>query len=187
MHNKYFKLFTFIDTFNKKEILNFDINLGIILRNYKNNFTIKNLAEIKNFCKKSGRKIYLANDLKFAISCGFDGVYLPSFNKNLNFHNYSKRKSFSIIGSAHNVQEIKIKEKQNVELIFISPLFPTKNYQKYLGVCKFNLLSLNTNKKVIALGGLRKNNIQKLNCLKKSGIAAITLFQVKKKAPEGAF
>ena len=112
---------------------------------------------------------------------------MPSFNKNLNFHNYSKRKDFSIIGSAHNIQEIKIKEKQNVELIFISPLFHTKNYQKYLGVCKFNLLSLNTNKKVIALGGLRKNNIQKLNCLKKSGIAAITLFQVKKKAPEGAF
>ena len=42
------------------------------------------------------------------------------------------------MGSAHNIHEIRQKEKQNVELIFISPLFRTKNYKKGLGVIKYN-------------------------------------------------
>ena len=45
------------------------------------------------------------------------------------------------MGSAHNINQIKQKEKQNVDLIFLSPLFKTKNYKNGLGVIKFNLLS----------------------------------------------
>ena len=49
-----------------------------------------------------------------------------------------------MIGSAHNLKEIKIKEKQGIKLIFLSPLFETKNYIKKLGIIKFNILSLKT-------------------------------------------
>ena len=95
-------------------------------------------------------------------------------------------KNFKIIGSAHNIKEIRIKEAQQCSEIFLSPLFLTKNYQKCLGIIKFNLLSMNSKKKIIALGGIRKENLKKIFLLKIiSGIAAITLF--KKKAPEGAF
>jgi len=42
----------------------------------------------------------------------------------LNLNNFrNKRKNFTILGSAHNISEIKFKEKQGVNLIFVSPLF----------------------------------------------------------------
>ena len=57
------------------------------------------------------------------------------------------KKKFLILGSAHNLFEVRMKEKQNVDLIFLSPLFKTKDYTKGLGVIKFNLLSNQTKKK----------------------------------------
>ena len=43
-----------------------------------------------------------------------DGVYLPSFNKNLNITQISVKTKFNIIGSAHSVDEIRIKEKTKI-------------------------------------------------------------------------
>ena len=64
------------------------------------------------------------------------------------------REKFKIIGSAHNVSEIKIKEKQNCEEIFLSPIFKTDKHKNYLGTVKFNLQAIETEKKIVALGGI---------------------------------
>ena len=72
---------------------------------------------------------------------------------------YSFKKNFKIIGSAHNLKEIRIKEKQNVEKIFLSSLF--KKNKNYLGINKFKLLSKLNKKKIVALGGISKKNIKK--------------------------
>ena len=69
------------------------------------------------------------------------------FIKNLIFKKYIKRKNFIIIGSAHNLKEIRIKEKQGVQQIFLSPLFKTKKSKKSLDVIKFNYLSMQTKNK----------------------------------------
>ena len=53
-------------------------------------------------------------------------MYIPSFNKNLGFRNIVK-KNFEILGSAHNVAEVKIKEKQGCSAIFLSPIFENDN------------------------------------------------------------
>ena len=102
---------------------------------------------------------------------------MPSFNKNLNINIVNARKKFTIIGSAHSEKEIRIKEKQNVELIFISPLFKTKKNKQFLDPVKFNLLTLKTNKKVIALGGINSNNLNKLNMVNAYGLAGISYFE----------
>ena len=96
-----------------------------------------------------------------AINLNLDGAYIPSFIQSLGLKYSNLRKSFLIMGSAHNIYEIRQKEKQNVELIFISPLFKTKNYKKGLGVIKYNFLSSLSKKKSIALGGINKKNIKK--------------------------
>ena len=82
------------------------------------------------------------------------------------------------MGSAHNFREINIKNKQNVDLIFISPLFKTKKYKKILGIIKFNILSKLTNKKIIALGGINTRNIKQLKMININGYSAITHFQM---------
>ena len=106
-----------------------------------------------------------------------DGLYIPSFNKKLSFKNFSKRRKFRIIGSAHNIEEIKIKEKQGCEEIFISPLFMNKKNSNFLGVTKFYNLSKFTKKKIIALGGINKNNINKIKLINVQGFAGISYFK----------
>ena len=78
--------------------------------------------------------------------------------------------------SAHSISEMKFKEKQGINLIFLSPLFLTKNYNNCLGIIKFNLISRLTNKKVIALGGIREKNLNKLKILNVVGFSGITIF-----------
>ena len=99
---------------------------------------------------------------------------MPSFNNNLKHLNYPKRKNFFIIGSAHNYKEIKKKELQKVDIIFIASLFSRK--KTYLGFNKFKLLTKLTKKKIIALGGINKNNLKKINLLNIYGYSGINLF-----------
>lgn len=107
-----------------------------------------------------------------------DGTYIPAFNKTIFKKKFLNRK-FNLIGSAHNVKEIKIKERQGVKLIFLSPLFKDKNNKMKLGICKFNLLTLATKKKVIALGGINTNNIKQLAMTNSYGYASISYFKKK--------
>ena len=64
----------------------------------------------KRYCKKKSVKFYLSNDIRLAIKLNLDGAYIPSFNKSFKHLSYSFKKEFKIVGSAHNLREIKIKE-----------------------------------------------------------------------------
>ena len=130
---------------------------------------------MKNYCKKKGLKLYLSNNIKLALKLKLNGAYIPSFNKKFNHLNYKYDKNFKIIGSAHNLKEIKIKELQKVEAIFISSLF--KKNKNFLGINRFKNLSCLTKKRIIALGGINKENIKLLNLLNKSGFAGISYFE----------
>ena len=58
-------------------------------------------------------------------------------------------------------------------------MFKKKNY---LGIIKFNLLTLGKQNKFIALGGINQNNFKKLNLLNCSGFAGISW--LKKNGPK---
>ncbi len=114
--------------------------------------------------------------MKLAISLNLDGIYVPAFNKNVLIKKFKTKKNFLILGSAHNAHEIQEKERQGVEVIFLSPLFKTKKYKIKLGVTKFNILSRLTKKKVIALGGINKKNINMLKITNAYGFSGISFF-----------
>jgi len=173
MH-KYYNIYYFINRFNIKELSNINIKINLIYRNYKSSNCLDELLKIKKFCRKKNFKFYLANNTKIAKRLALDGVYLPSFNKKLKYSNLHLKKGFKIVGSAHNVNEIKIKEKQNCEYIFLSPLFKTNKHKYYLDVIKFNLISNATKRKIVCLGGINSNNLKKINLTKSKGIAAIS-------------
>ena len=130
---------------------------------------------IRNFCKKNKFKFFLSNNISLAIKLNLDGVYIPSFNKQKKHLSFSFKKNFLIIGSAHNNKEIKIKESQNVKILFLSSIF--KKNQNYLGINRFKLLSKLTNKKIIALGGVSSANLKKLKLLNCFGFAGISYFE----------
>ena len=103
-----------------------------------------------------------------------DGAYIPSFNNSFDHLSYSLKKKFKIIGSAHNLKEVKIKESQKVEKIFLSSLF--KKNKNYLGMNKFKLLSNLTKKKVVVLGGISKENLKLLKLNNFNEFAGISYF-----------
>ena len=183
MHKKKLpKIFYFIDKILASEIKGINKEIAIILRNYNKNYNIDEVNEIKNIIKKNKNKFYLANDIKMALKLNLDGVYLPAFNKNIKLNIYSKRKNFNVIGSAHNLKEIKIKETQGCELIFLAPVFKVNKKSRYLGILEFNKISNLTKTKIVALGGINDVNLKKLNLLKIYGFASISW--IKKNRPK---
>ena len=180
MHKKFLKKYYFIDKFNKSNIDKQSVNTTIIYRNYNVNYKLEDILFMRDYCKKRNLKFLISNNIKLSVQLNLDGAYLPSFNKNYNHLNYDFKKNFLLIGSAHNLKEIKIKEKQNVKEIFLSSLF--KKNKNYLGLNKFNNISKLSSKKIIALGGISENNIKLLNFTKSIGLAGISFFN-KKKGP----
>ena len=186
MHKILPKYYHFIDRFNKEHIKKLDKDIAIIFRKYNKKLNIGEICKIKKFCKAIGKKFLISNNIKLALELDLDGVYLPSFNKNIKINIYSKKTKFLVLGSAHNLKEIKIKEKQNVNAIFLSSLFKKK--KTYLGLKRFKILKSKTLFKIIALGGINKNNLKKLKLLDVYGFASISFFNKTKKRPhKGAF
>jgi thiamine-phosphate pyrophosphorylase len=166
----------FINKFETKNIDKQDRQTTVIYRNYSSKSTDEKLIlRIKKYCKKKNIKFYLSNDIKLANKLNLDGAYIPSFNKNTKHLAFSYKKNFDIVGSAHNLKEIKIKEKQKVSKIFLSSLF--KKNKNFLGINKFRLLSKLTNKKIVVLGGVSKENVKKLKILDQSEFAGISYFE----------
>ena len=174
MHNKILNRYYFINKFEQSHIDKQDKETVIIFRNYEIAIDKKLILTLKNYCKKKGNKFLISNNIKLAINLNLDGVYIPSFNKDIKHLSYSFKKNFIILGSAHNIYEIRIKELQNVETIFLSSVF--KKNKNYLGMYKFKLLSLLTNKSFVALGGISNDNLKKLSLTKSQGFAAISFF-----------
>jgi thiamine-phosphate pyrophosphorylase len=170
------KKYYFINKFDTNYIDKQDKQTTIIYRDYSvQNQDEKLILEISKYCKKKSIKFYLSNNIKLALKLNLEGAYIPSFNNSFKHLAYSFKKDFKIIGSAHNLKEIRIKENQKVEKIFLSSLF--KINKNFLGIYKFKLLKKLTNKKVVALGGISKKNINKLNILKQSDFAGISFFE----------
>ena len=166
----------FINKFDTNIIDKQDSQTIIIYRNYSSKIIDHVLLlKIKKYCKKKSIKFYLSNNIKLAIKLDLDGVYIPAFNNSLKHLAYTFKKNFKIIGSAHNLKEIRIKEKQKVEKIFLSSLF--KYNKNYLGMNKLKLLSNLTKKKIVVLGGISKENYKKLRLLNTPDFAGISYFE----------
>ena len=176
MHIIMIKKYYFISKFDTNDIDKQDKQTTIIYRDYLTKTADQTLIlKIKNYCKKKSIKFYLSNNIKLAIKLNLDGAYIPAFNKSLSHLAYCYKKRFEIIGSAHNLKEIRIKENQKVNMIVLSSIF--KKNKNFLGLNKFKLISNLTNKKIIALGGISRLNLKKLNLVKHVGFAGISFFE----------
>ena len=175
MHNFFEQKYYFTSKFDTEILNKIDKQTTIIYRNYSEEIDIKKIIKLKNYCKKINKFFYLSNNVKLALKLNLDGAYIPSFNHEISHLNYTHKKKFHIIGSAHNLKEIRLKEKQRVNKIFLSSLF--KKNKNYLGIYRFKLISKLTRKKIVALGGISKNNLKVLKMLKFDEFASISYFE----------
>ena len=178
MHSD-FRKYYFIENFDTKNLNNQDKDTIIIYRNYKqDNFDIDKLIKLRNFCKKKNLKFLLSNNFKLAIKLKLDGAYIPSFNKELKHLSYSLKTKFIIIGSAHNLKELRLKEIQKVSSVVLSSIF--KEDKNFLGLYKFQFLKKLNNKNIIPLGGINRKNLKFLRLLNFKSFAGISYFQKKR-------
>ena len=178
LKNKYFLIIENIKDINLKNI-KIRNKFLIIYRNENKIDKLSDLLKFRRVCKSKAIKFFIANNIKLAIKINSDGIYLSSFNKELKFLNYKKKK-FEIIGSAHNFKEIMYKIKQGCSSVILSKLFLVEYDSKapYLGILKFNNY-IKISKNLIPLGGIKKNNLNKLNNVFSEGFALLS--EVKKK------
>ena len=174
MYKQFGQIYHFIEEFKEADLSKLNSKISLIYRNYNQKTNIRLVKKIKNFCKKTNRKFYLANNVNLAYRLNLDGAYIPSFNNSMKHNLYNKRLKFEIIGSAHNIKEILIKQRQKTEYIFISPLFKIKKSKSFLGLYRFLKLKKFSQKKTIALGGINKMNVKKLNMMECEGFASIS-------------
>ena len=165
----------FINNFDTNNIDKQDKLTTLIYRNYSVKPDKQIILKIKRYCKKKSIKFYLSNDIRLAIKLDLDGAYIPAFDKSFKHLAYSYKKKFNIVGSAHNLKEIRIKENQNVRNIFLSSLF--KKNKNFLGINKFKLLSKLSKENIVMLGGISKKNEKKLSLLDQSDFAGISYFE----------
>jgi len=136
----------------------------------------KNYFIISKFSKKNKIPLYFINNLRLAIQCKVEGVFLTSSNKSLK-SNIKQTTKLEVIGSAHNQFEYSIKKKQHCSTIMLSPIFYNIKYSpnKILNPIKFNLITLNWDIKVCALGGINNKNRKLINLTKSKSIGVKSL------------
>ena len=178
MHNIILNKYYFINKFDQSHLDKQDKETTVIYRNYNKKPDKKLILRLKNYFKKKGNKFLLSNNIKLAINLNLDGAYIPSFNKDKKHLSYSFKKNFILLGSVHNLYELRTKELQNIKVFFLSSIF--KKNESYLGINKFRLFSLSNNKKFVALGGITPSNLNKLNLVNCLGFAGISFFEQKK-------
>ena len=175
MHKIKISKYYFISKFDTNHIDKQDKNTIIIYRNYDLKNHLRTIIKLKKYCNKKNLKFFLSNDVKLALNLNLDGAYIPSFNKSFGHLSYSYNNNFKIIGSAHNLKEIKTKEMQKVSKIILSSLF--KKNKNFLGLFRFKLLSKLTKKDVVALGGISRKNLKMLKILDNQEFAGISYFE----------
>ena len=136
----------------------------------------KNYLFIYKFSKTNKIPLYFINNLRLAIQFKAKGVFLTASNKSLK-NNIKETTKLEVIGSAHNQFEYSIKRSQRCSTIMLSPIFYNIKYSpnKILNPIKFNLISLNWNIKVCALGGINNKNIKLINLTKSKSIGVKSL------------
>jgi len=185
--NNDIKFYFFTDNLNEiitKNIKNFE-SLCIIYKQQNNIIDETKLTVLRNYCKINKIQFFVSDNYKLAIKYNCNGIFLS--NKNKKILKLATKKNFKIIGIAHNRFEFFLKRKQLCETIMLSPIFYNYKYtlNKILGIVKFNLITLDWNTKICALGGVNLNNLKKIKMTKSSSVAFISMINnnLKNKKP----
>jgi thiamine-phosphate pyrophosphorylase len=167
-----------VSEFNSETKLNLkkNSNINVIFRsNLKdyNNETLKKIIKINIY-----NKVFVANKNYIRPIKGLSGIYLSAFNRRILTALHFQNKS--IIGSAHSFKEIREKIKSKCTIIFLSPIFGTKEQKqmKPIGIIKFLLISRSfKNISLYPLGGI--HSPLKLKAYGIKGFAGVNYFNRK--------
>lgn len=149
---------------------------GVIFRHYTMPMAERRqlFRAVRHLCKQRGHILLLAGDARTAVRWGADG-----------HHQRGRRNGSSILSApVHNSAEIRSMRASQPDLLFISPVYPTRSHPgaKTLGPMGFNrLAALGSQSKIIALGGMTRQKAHMMKATAAYGWAAIDAFKYKQR------
>lgn len=149
---------------------------GVIFRHYATPMAERRrlFRAVRHLCKQRGHILLLAGDARTAVRWGADG-----------HHQRSGRIGSHILSApVHSSAEIRSMRASQPDLLFISPVHPTRSHPgaKTLGPMGFNrLAALDSQSKIIALGGMTRQRAHMMKPTAAYGWAAIDAFNYKQR------
>ncbi len=187
MTNKlFYKPYVFLDKVNdiiKKNLLKFKY-LNIIVDIDGKEVSEDELSIIK-FAKINKIPFFIKNNYQKCTKYKANGVFLDSKNTST-IRPILLKRTFKVVGSAHNQREYFNKQQQKCKLVMLSPIFYNEKYSKnkILNIHRFNQITLNWKVDVCALGGINLASLKKIKLTKARYIAFKKLiFDLKIKKP----
>ena len=175
------KIYFFIDKITEINLDEVKKTGAILILRQSKSISYKSLKKFASNCKSKRIDLFVANNFKLLTFLKTNRFYISAWNKK-HYRNLRKVNSnIEIVGSAHNVTEIKEKIDQGCSQIFLSRIFETKyRFKKgFLGVTRFNLVTRRFRANFIALGGI---NLKNFNQIKNLNIVGLAMSSDKKKA-----
>ena len=120
------KIYFFIDKINEINLDQVKKTDAILILRTSKNISYKSLKKFALNCKSKRINLFVANNLKLLCLLKTNRFYISAWNKK-HYKNLRKFNSnIQIVGSAHNIMEIKEKIDQGCSQIFLSRIFETK-------------------------------------------------------------
>jgi thiamine monophosphate synthase len=166
-------IFYFTEDINEAKSENIKKFKNIAIVYQKQNVELNKFLNIQKFCLKNQIQFYIIDNFKIAIKYKLNGVVLSHSNRRNSFFSnpICHKRDFLVLGKVHNQIDFFFKQAQKCKKIFLSPIFITKKYgnSKFLNISRFNLMSINWNIDLCALGGINNINKKKMKLTKSFG------------------
>lgn len=177
------KMFFFTDRNRFDDIFlvveNLPKNSAIIIREYDLNYSqrLEFANKISVIAKHKSLKVWVGKDLKLAKEIEADGVHFSDREGFVRPNNLGKNLLVSY--ACHSNKSVYQAQKYGYDLIFYSPIFPTKSHpnQKTIGSLELRNLAKRTPTPIYALGGIDERNVKTLINCGIGGIGGISIFQ----------
>lgn len=142
---------------------------GIVFRHYRTPAAQRRalFAQVATIAHRRRLMIVLAGTARVAAAWKADGWHGPD--------NRTACRPLIHSRAAHTLREIKAATQSRADLLFLSPLFPTRSHPDALALGRsgFAALVRHSTLPIIALGGVRSHHQRQLKSLGASGWAAI--------------
>jgi thiamine-phosphate pyrophosphorylase len=144
---------------------------GVVFRHYGAANRRALYARVRRVARRRGLVLVVAGGERLP---GADGVH-------------NRRGRGIRTASAHGVAELRQQEREGADLVFVSPVFPTRSHPnaRALGPVRFGLVARHARVPVIALGGMDAGRFRRVKKLGAYGWAAIDAWSAKAPLPEG--
>ncbi len=149
---------------------------GVIFRDYDVAERAQKARLCARLCRQRGLVFLVAGDHYLADAIGADGLHLPDRPPYRRL--VRPQRPFLITASAHDAYGLRRAETLGADLVFLSPVFPTRSHPgaRALGIHRFSRLASLSNIPVFALGGIDRETTRRLPPMT-GGVAAISAFK----------